>query len=114
MSGSSSRTGRFVLGNGAEATVGRSAVYVLCFFLCASEFRKVVLVKALGKLLHAARTELKVSEAVAARSLSQNGCMLFAVSALLRQLTQFASVLLEKGHALGGVAVICICAMQWL
>ena len=114
VSGFRARVGRFVLGNGAEAAAGRSAVYVLCFFLCASEFGKVVLVKALGKLLHAARAKLEVSEAVAAQTQSQNGCVLFAVSALLRQLPQFASVLLEKGHAQGGVAVICISALQWL
>ena len=114
VSGFRACVGRFVLGNGAEATAGRSAVYVLCLFLCASEFGKMALVKALGKLLHAAGAKLEVSEAVAAQTQSQNGCVLLAVSALLRQLPQFASVLLEKGHTQGGVAVICINALQWL
>ena len=114
MFGFRSRVGRIILGNGAEADVARSAVHDLCFFLCVSEFGGVVLVGALGKLLHAAGAKLEAIEAVAAQAQGQNGCVLFAVSSLLGHLTQFAKRLLEKEQVRGGVAAVCISALRWL
>ena len=68
VSGFRVHVGRIILKNGARADVVRSAVYGLCFFLCASEFGGEVLVGALEKLLRAVGAELRVTENSAAQA----------------------------------------------